>query len=80
MMCRAWQTFLPAVLVVVMIAASATLTVAQPAAATNLSGDAQTLLQEQAWAEVFQWNSSTRMCGWAGVSGCDASESHITSL
>lgn len=52
-MCRARQTFLPAVLAVVMITASATLTVAQPAAAANLSEDAQTLLQEQAWAEAF---------------------------
>lgn len=79
-MCRARQTFLPAVLAVVMITASATLTVGQPAAAANLSEDAQTLLQEQTWAEAFLWSSSTRMCDWAGVSECDASGSHITSL
>lgn len=80
-MCHARQTSLPAILAAVMITASATLAMAQPAAAAaNLLEDAQTLLQEQAWAEAFQWNSSTRLCGWAGVSACDASESHITSL
>lgn len=79
-MCHARQTSLSAVLAVVMITASATLTMAQPAAAANLSEDAQTLLQEQAWAEAFLWNSSISMCDWAGVSECDASGSHITSL
>ena len=52
-MCQAQQTLLSALLVVVITTASAKLTMAQPAAAAaNLSADAWTLLQEQAWADA----------------------------
>lgn len=80
-MCHPQQTFSSVVLVVIVITASATFTVAQPAAAAaNLSEDAQTLLQEQAWADAFLWNSSTRMChDWMGVH-CDAGDSYVTEL
>ena len=33
----------------------------------NSTGDARTLLQEQAWAEAFNWNSTTHMCHWPNV-------------
>ena len=75
------QISFPALFPLVVLTASAPIILAEPAAAVaNLSADAQTLLQEQAWAEAFQWNSSTSMCHqWFGVE-CDDSKSHVLVL
>ena len=56
-----------ALLVLVMITALTALA-QSAAAAVNISGDAQTLLNERAWADTFHWNSSSIMCqDWPGV-------------
>ena len=78
-MCHRLKTYVLALLM--LVTASATLILAQPAAsAASISEDAQTLLKEGAWAEAFQWNSSSSMChDWFGVQ-CDGSESHVTQM
>ena len=45
----------------------------------NSTGHARTLLQEQAWAEAFNWSSTTHMCQWLSVT-CDDTNTSVIAL
>ena len=78
---RPLHMFVSSLLVLVRFTALATLMMAPTAAAAvGILKDRQILLEEQAWAKAFQWNSSSSMClDWLGVC-CDITGDFVTEL
>ena len=72
--------FLANLLAITVVSSTCDIAVAQNLQANaegNSTGDALTLLQEQAWAEAFNWSSSTHMCQWPAVTRDDTNTSVI---
>lgn len=77
-----WSKSLANLLAIVALLSSCAIAASQNLQANlvgNSTGDARTLLQEQVWAEAFNWSSTTHMCQWPAVS-CDDTNTSVIAL